>query len=65
MLLSADVARCPRSLHRGDEAVHDGVEALVAEDELLGEGLEPQDRVDRGRAGARAAPRASHISPTW
>ena len=40
------MAGCPRALHGADEGVHDGVEALVAEDELLGERLEPQDRVD-------------------
>jgi hypothetical protein len=36
----------PRPFHGGDEGVHDGVEALMAEDEILGEGLEPQDRMD-------------------
>ena len=50
------MAGCPRALHGADEGVHDGVEALVAEDELLGERL---------RRVCSCSLLFGDISPTW
>ena len=47
--LEADVARGPGALDRGDEVADGLVERVVAHDQVLGEGLQPQDRGERAR----------------
>ena len=57
--------RRPRALHGGHEAVDHLVEGVVADDEVLGEGLQPKDARERaGKLGGELGALALALAPS-